>query len=151
VAKLASTDLALVTARLGCLRLGASRLGFYPFDVNGPGTAYPCEYMWREVKPPTTQWSLVYEGIVCGKRPVAAFSDLPDSSETGQDVQFTDLSTPSGEITYWHWDFGDGEESYEQNPVHAYSAIGIYTVTLSVASAKGSDTATGTHECADPL
>lgn len=74
MAKIGSTDLALVTARVGCCRLGASRLGFTPYDVKGPGATYPCEYMWREVKPPTTQWTLVTEGDVCGKRPVALFT-----------------------------------------------------------------------------
>jgi len=32
----------------------------------------------------------------------------------------------------WLWDFGDGSSSNEQNPVHAYSEPGTYTVTLTV-------------------
>lgn len=55
-------------------------------------------------------------------------------------VTFTDESTPAEGITYWSWDFGDGTTSEEQNPVHTYSAVGYYTVTLHVASAKGIDT-----------
>ena len=57
-------------------------------------------------------------------------------------VTFTDTSTPSGEATYWHWDFGDGDTSEAQNPVHMYNSVGDYTVTLSIASAKGIDTFT---------
>lgn len=97
MAKIGSTDLALVTARVKCCRLGAARLGFTPYDVKGPGQTYPCEYMWREVKPPTTQWTLQTEGVVCGKRPVAAFtmtgvSDPPDPP--------TPTSTVTGTVTY---------------------------------------------------
>jgi uncharacterized membrane protein len=33
-------------------------------------------------------------------------------------VAFKDLSV--GKITSWKWDFGDGETSTEQHPIHAY-------------------------------
>ena len=39
-------------------------------------------------------------------------------------VNFTDLS--SGDINGWLWDFGDGNTSFEQNPVHTYSKDGNY-------------------------
>ena len=32
----------------------------------------------------------------------------------------------------WHWDFGDGSVSDEQNPKHVYKKAGNYTITLSV-------------------
>lgn len=32
----------------------------------------------------------------------------------------------------WNWDFGDGDTSYEQNPMHEYQSLGEYTVTLTV-------------------
>ena len=35
-------------------------------------------------------------------------------------VAFKDLS--QGKITGWKWDFGDGETSTEQNPIHAYKS-----------------------------
>ncbi len=51
-------------------------------------------------------------------------------------VTFTDQSNdsrdPEGAIVEWLWDFGDGNTSTEQNPVHVYTAINTYTVTLSV-------------------
>jgi outer membrane protein assembly factor BamB len=37
-----------------------------------------------------------------------------------------------GAIVAYHWDFGDGHESYEKTAVHAYSSAGTYTVTLEV-------------------
>ncbi|HUS99917.1 MAG TPA: PQQ-binding-like beta-propeller repeat protein [Candidatus Thermoplasmatota archaeon] len=32
----------------------------------------------------------------------------------------------------WYWDFGDGATSIQQHPTHTYTALGEYTVTLSV-------------------
>lgn len=42
-------------------------------------------------------------------------------------VQFTDKSY---QATSWSWDFGDGTNSTEQNPVHTYTNEGRYTVSL---------------------
>jgi Zn-dependent metalloprotease len=48
-------------------------------------------------------------------------------------VTFTDASTDSdGTIVSWLWDFGDGNTSTAQNPVHTYATYGTYTVTLTV-------------------
>jgi PKD repeat protein len=49
---------------------------------------------------------------------------------TGQSISFTDESI--GIINYRIWDFGDGQISYEENPVHIYSSPNIYSVTLTV-------------------
>ncbi|MDP1744334.1 MAG: PKD domain-containing protein, partial [Bacteroidota bacterium] len=56
-------------------------------------------------------------------KPLANFS----SSATQLNVYFTDNS--SGSIL-WHWDFGDGNSSNLQNPVHTYASDGTYTVNL---------------------
>ena len=37
----------------------------------------------------------------------------------------------------WHWDFGDGTTSDEQNPVHIYENGGYYNVVLTATSANG--------------
>ncbi len=54
-------------------------------------------------------------------------------------VQFTDNSVNEGtpRITGWKWDFGDGNTSTAQNPIHTYRAAGSYTVTLTVENDKG--------------
>ena len=44
-----------------------------------------------------------------------------------------------GNITSWHWDFGDGTSSTEQHPVHTYQRdFAHYIVTLSVEGPEGS-------------
>ncbi len=45
-------------------------------------------------------------------------------------IQFYDKSI--GEIDKWHWDFGDGSSSVEQNPQHIYKKHGTWTVILTV-------------------
>ncbi len=72
--------------------------------------------------------------------PVAEFSASPTSGSTPLNVSFTDAST--GTPTVWNWNFGDGVNSTEKNPVHTYSTQGNYTVTLTVSNTAGSNTAT---------
>jgi len=50
-------------------------------------------------------------------------------------VSFHDES--SGQITSWHWDFGDGTNSNEQNPQHAYKDPGNYIVVLDIEGPAG--------------
>lgn len=40
----------------------------------------------------------------------------------------------------WHWSFGDGATSEEQNPLHSYDSTGIYQVCLTVSNDYGADT-----------
>jgi len=74
---------------------------------------------------------------------------LPQANFTPNDIcitqplQFIDISTiTSGSIVGWSWNFGDGNISQQQNPVHTYNTHGTYTVILTVTSAAGcTDTA----------
>jgi gliding motility-associated-like protein len=56
--------------------------------------------------------------------------------DSGQ-VQFADSSTRFGPIASYFWDFGDGGTSTAVNPVHNYTAPGLYTVKLVIRSALG--------------
>lgn len=48
-------------------------------------------------------------------------------------IQFTDLSTAiNSNIISWNWDFGDGNTSNLQNPIHDYLNAGTYNVSLVV-------------------
>jgi len=69
--------------------------------------------------------------------PTADFSGSPTSGCAPLPVNFTDNST--GDPTSWSWTFGDGGTSTEQNPSYTYENPGIYTVSLTVSNACGSD------------
>lgn len=47
----------------------------------------------------------------------------------GSPTQFTSFSWPTN-ATSWHWNFGDGDTSTTQNPIHFYSNSGSYIVQL---------------------
>lgn len=50
-------------------------------------------------------------------------------------VTFTDSSAvPNGTIISWMWDFGDGQTSTAQNPIHIYLNNGSYNVSLTTIS-----------------
>lgn len=51
----------------------------------------------------------------------------PESGELNSTVTFTNLSINAASFL---WDFGDGNTSIEENPVHVYNEIGIFDVTL---------------------
>lgn len=76
--------------------------------------------------------------------PEASFTHDPEAPSIGDEVTFTDTSVDSdGEIVSWAWDFGDGNRSELQSPIHTYTASGSYTVTLTVTDNDGGeDTAT---------
>ena len=77
--------------------------------------------------------------IAIGLAPKADFTGNPTTGNTPLAVEFTDRST--GYPTFWNWNFGDGKESSEQNPVHMYWSSGDYTVTLTTSNEYGtSDT-----------
>lgn len=95
---------------------------------------------------PVLQWTgdkdlhsinLVSQGVS------ASFTATPVSGISPLVVQFTDTS--SGSVSTWQWNFGDGQSSAIQNPQHTYNSPGLYTVSLTVSGAAGSDTETRTN------
>ncbi len=53
-------------------------------------------------------------------------------------IQYTDLSTANtGILTEWLWDFGDGQNSTQQNPLHVYLNDGVYSVSLTATNSAG--------------
>jgi gliding motility-associated-like protein len=86
-----------------------------------------------------TDTVIVLQGIKAALKPTPLFSANPRVICAFNPVNFTDLST--GTIDEWHWLFGDGGESTQQNPNHAYEDTGFFTVTLIV----------GNNGCRDTL
>ena len=74
----------------------------------------------------------VYQGPFAGG--TAEFTASPLSQVVNSNITFSDQSTLPG-ITSWLWNFGDRTTSSLQNPVHAYSLAGQYTVSLTVSNA----------------
>jgi PKD repeat protein len=68
--------------------------------------------------------------------PSAAFTVSSASPIVNETVAFTDTSV--GSPMAWSWTFGDGAVSSVQNPSHAFTATGSYTVTLTVSNSAGS-------------
>ncbi len=82
------------------------------------------------------------EHIKVTAKPVANFTSSVTSGKAPLNVKFTDTST--GTPTTWKWDFGDGTSSIQQSPTHKYSKAGVYTVSLTVKNAVGTNTVTKT-------
>lgn len=59
-------------------------------------------------------------------------------SDDGLQVAFTALTHSA---TSWKWDFGDGNTSTEQNPVHVFDEGGYYLVTLTATDGAGNSVA----------
>ncbi len=69
--------------------------------------------------------------------PVSAFT-APDTTCLGLPITFTNTSSGNtGNIGSYAWDFGDGNSSSAQNPVHTYLSSGNYTVQLVVTNSNG--------------
>jgi len=75
--------------------------------------------------------------------PVADFDASPVQGSSPLEVIFTNAS--SGEISAFHWDFGDRQFSSDPEPSHTYSKAGDYDVTLAVMGPGGSDAETKTE------
>jgi beta propeller repeat protein len=73
--------------------------------------------------------------ISVGSVPVPGFSQNLTSGPAPLAVQFTDES--AGTPASLHWDFGDGDTSDEESPVHGYIHPGLYSVNLTVANIFG--------------
>jgi carboxypeptidase T len=99
---------------------GVTADGFYFDDF---------KIMFNEAEPPTP--------------PTADFTVVENTICAGESVAFTDFST--GIPSSWSWDFGDGNSSTQQSPVHTYATAGTYSVSLTVSNSEGSNTLTETN------
>jgi S-formylglutathione hydrolase len=92
----------------------------------------------------TKFYSFVIPGIIilvttC-KNPEASFIYECGRCVVGDSVQFTNTSINA---ETFDWDFGDGNASTEENPVHIYNETGTFNVLLTISNSNGSDGATG--------
>ena len=93
-------------------------------------------------------WKIEY-GEICGRTAVevpfgGGGAPLPVDFTPSADTVFliggmamVDFTAQTEGATSWYWNFGDGETSTEQNPSHAFTLPGVYTVSLSAGDAEG--------------
>ena len=96
---------------------GRHVLKFYTYTSNGGSSIVGVDSVSALAYPPVSDFSADY---FSGSAPL--------------NVQFSDLT--SGRITSWHWDFGDGFTSTDQNPFHQYGE-GKYNVSLMTSNSVG--------------
>ncbi len=80
--------------------------------------------------------------VVIATPPVAGFTAAPTSGCGPLTVQFTNTSSPNATSFQWFFPGGTPDTSTQQNPIVTYVTPGIYSVTLIVSNAQGSDTLT---------
>ena len=76
--------------------------------------------------------------FIAVKEVMAAFSATPAYGKPPLTVTFTNQS--AGNYTSSLWNFGDTFTSTLDSPTHTYTALGVYTVMLTVNGPEGSDT-----------
>jgi len=81
-----------------------------------------------------TDFVKVYE------KPQADFQASHLISCPAGNINFSDLTLSASMLTNWFWDFGDGNISNLQNPIHQYQLTGTYDVSLIAASNNCTDT-----------
>ena len=74
---------------------------------------------------------------------IVDFSADNTTIAVGSNVIFSDNSTINP--TTWSWDFGDGNTAITQNPTHAYTSTGTYTVILTASNGTLTQTKTKTN------
>ncbi|HYF30311.1 MAG TPA: PKD domain-containing protein [Chitinophagaceae bacterium] len=68
-------------------------------------------------------------------KPEAIFGAVDTVTCVDKSIRFVSTSTGPG-LTY-HWDFGDGQSTVQNNPLHAFSAEGLYTISLAIKDVYG--------------
>lgn len=129
----------------GCITISgtptAAFSGQFTIDIEGCGTVIIITQCETEIIPFNMT---IYDP------PVVGFSSTSNLNE----VTFSDLTTTLDVISSWSWDFGDGNTSTTQDPVHLYSTPGTYEVCLTVMTSSCTkefcDTITVTSVNTDP-
>ena len=113
-------------------------------SYDNPPRIYQNRVVWGDTRSGPSQVYLYTDGINASC-PVANFTQDNATVKTGEMVHFFDTSSPVAGT--WYWEFGDGKNSTEQNPVHTYTSPGTYTLMLSVGNTSCRNTTSfGSHQ-----
>jgi gliding motility-associated-like protein len=75
--------------------------------------------------------------VIVDSDPIADFLINKNCGLTNQYNDISSFPNNLGVITNWLWNFGDGNTSTSQNPIHTHSQYGTYNITLTVTSSNG--------------
>jgi PKD repeat protein len=94
--------------------------------------------------------------LLAACNPIAIISADPSPATVGESVTFdgsgTVISkTPADTVaTSYEWDFGDGSSAKGEAVSHTYTAVGTYTVTLTVTDSAGREGSTTEEITVEP-
>lgn len=102
-------------------------------DISETDPGLPAIYqnriVWQQPDPETEYSDIYMMTLGVDSIPlIANFSADTTNGGSPVTVNFTDSS--SGSPSGWLWDFGDGINSVEQNPLHTYITPGVFDVSL---------------------
>jgi len=124
------TDFSIVGSTLNTLEIN--------FNINNTDETYESlagESMYLSIDLATEEYVMATDAVPDYPLMVDAYA--PNSAEVGLAVEF-EGSPYFGQRPYeFHWDFGDGSTSTEQNPTHIYNEVGIYEYNFTVTDASG--------------
>jgi parallel beta-helix repeat protein len=138
----------------GNVNIGVSRDGGASWDDFISNTSNDGSEPWTVTGPATTQarirvtsasdgsiWDMSNSNFsISSCVPQADFHASNTQPCANSAINFYDDST--GTYDSWFWNFGDGSNSTEQNPSHAYASAGNYTVSLTISNGCGPNTET---------
>ncbi|MEO6132284.1 MAG: plastocyanin/azurin family copper-binding protein, partial [Saprospiraceae bacterium] len=80
--------------------------------------------------------SISIDTLDCSDPCFLTYADFDYSiNHSTREVAF--LAKGRGDITSWHWDFGDGFTSDQKNPIHRYSDAKLYITCLTISDSHG--------------
>ncbi len=106
-----------------------------PLHTFAPGQTYDVSLTVTADSSGVTCTDNVVHSVVVDPLPVAYFTWDPEPTCLGDATYF--YGNSSGDIVQWEWDFGDGGSSNIQNPVHLYTNIGTYIVSVTITDVNG--------------
>jgi PKD repeat protein len=79
----------------------------------------------------------VIKQVTLRQSPTAGFTNT-SAQCTNEAITFTNSSVvPASASNHYEWDFGDGNTSVDQDPIHQYASPGVYNVKLKSFSTNG--------------
>lgn len=92
--------------------------------------------MTTNTQAPYVPCSITLDTLVSGSSGAVSPNFSPADACQGSPTTFTDLSTPSGQITTWNWDFNnDGtSDASGQNPTYTFPNAGVFPVKLTISN-----------------